>query len=125
MHRTHAGTFAGARARFRPPADQALAPLQQQGDDQILLVVEVADQGAPELDLRVAETAEVGAERVRAGRFAREHGGGALDDAADRGMERAMIALEQLETGRKAWLRPPEQREIVVILDLMVLLELP
>jgi hypothetical protein len=80
---------------------------------------------APEIDLSVAKTAEVGAELVKAGCFAREHGGGALDDATDRGMERAMIALEQLETRRKAWLRPPEQREIVVILDLMVLLELP
>jgi hypothetical protein len=35
-----------------------------------------------------------------------------------------MIALEQLETGCKARLHAPEQRQAIMILDLMVFLEL-
>ena len=62
----------------------------------------MTDQPAAEIDLGVAEAGEIGAKRL--GRFAREHGSGALDDTADCGVQRAVIALEQLETGREAWL---------------------
>jgi hypothetical protein len=61
-------------------------------------VVEVTDQRAPEIDLGVAKAGEVGAKRVGSRLLARPHGIGPLD----RGVQSAMIALEQLETGRKA-----------------------
>jgi hypothetical protein len=55
----------------------------------------------------------------------REHAVGDLDDAGERGMQRPVIAVQQLEACGKPRLDPAEHRKIVQVLDPMMLLELP
>ena len=100
-----------------------LAALQQQRDDQVFLVIEVAQEIPAELHVRIVEPRQIGAERSAIAIFLGENDVGALDDATDRGVQRVVVALEQLETGRKPRLRPPEHGKVVEILDLVVLLE--
>jgi hypothetical protein len=97
--------------------------LQQQRDDQVLLVVEVAQEVASEIDMGIVETRELGVELGAVGVLRHENDVRALDDAADRGVQRRVVALEQLEAGREARLRPPEHGKVMEILDLVVLLE--
>ena len=68
------------------------------------------------------KTRQGGAHVVRA--LAAEHGVRLLDDAANRGVQRCMIALEQFEPRDQPWLGAAEDREVVSVLDVMVLLEL-
>ena len=59
----------------------------------------------------IAKPGEIGAELGAAGALRRENDVRALDDAADRRVQRAMVALEQREAGRKPRLRPPKDRK--------------
>jgi len=100
-----------------------LAALQQQRNDQVLLVVEMAQEVPAEVQVGVVEAGERSAEPSAVNGLRGEDGVGALHDPTDRGVQGRVVVLEQLEAGRKARLRPPENGEIVNILDLMMLLE--
>ena len=54
-----------------------------------------------------------------------QHRVGAQRDPAERRVQLGMVVLEQLEAFGEARLEPAEEREIVLVLDLVMLLELP
>jgi hypothetical protein len=81
--------------------ERLLAALQQQRDDQIFFVIQVADQLASEIALSVAKAGEVAAERNALASLVRQYRVRPFHDAAERRMQRGVVALEQLEPGGK------------------------
>ena len=99
-----------------------LAALPQKRDNEVFLVVKVAQEFPTELHVRIMEAGEFGVEGG-SGVLRREHRVGALDDAANRRVQRVVVALEQLEAGREARLGASEHGKVVQVLDVVMLLE--
>ena len=67
MHLDHSAerNRSGGEIVQTPPAEGVLAALQQQRNDQVLLVVEVAQKFPAEIDVGVAKPRELGVESGR------------------------------------------------------------
>ncbi len=99
--------------------------LEQQRDHQVLLVVEVAQETPPELSMSIEIALEIAAERGIVAIARGQHRVGPQDDHGQRLVQRLMVALEQLEARGEPRLEAAKDREVVPVLDLVMLLELP
>ncbi len=105
-------------------AERFFAALEDQRHDQVFLVVEMADQPVEQCAARHGVVVAAPPQRIGIAWQCTQQGIRRFGGARHVGVDGVVVALQHVETARQALVGGAEDREIVVVLDLMMDVEL-